>query len=128
MSSTPKGSVWRPALAVMLEDFGSIEGRREVAFRQAVMRRYEASPLFREMLLRLTWMWGFGLLFIAILATILIMVLKENIAFGVGWGLPFVWVAVYMIWSIVFVKKSLKVERETWGSIDMISGPRMGLT
>lgn len=113
MSSTPKGSIWRPALVTILEDAGAIEGRGELAFRQAVMRRYETSPLFRQMIMRLTWAWGFGFVVIATVSTILIMALEENIAFGVGWGLPYVWVALYSLGTVVFVKRSLREERKT---------------
>ncbi len=124
MSSTPKGALWRPALLAMLEDTGSIEARCEVAHREAVMRRYESSPLFRNMLLRLTWLWGFGLLAIAVVSTVLIAVLKESIAFGVGWGLPYVWVALFGAWTMMFVKRCLLEERTAWsrGSPDSGGG------
>lgn len=116
MSSTPKGSLWRPALLAIIEDSGSIEGRGEVAFRQAVMMRYEASSLFRRMILRLTWMWGFGFIGIAIVSTALIMVLQENVAFGIGWGLPYVAAAIYSVATVIFVKRSLREERQVWRS------------
>jgi hypothetical protein len=47
------------------------------------MKRYEASPPFRRMLLRLTWFWGTSFMIIAIVTTILIVALEERIAFGV---------------------------------------------
>ena len=116
MSSTPKGSPWPPALLAILEDTGAIEARCEVAHREAVMRRYKCSPLFRTMLLRLTWLWGFGLVSIATVTTILIAVLEENIAFGVGWGLPYIWVAIFGIWTVRFVRRSLEEEKRTFTS------------
>jgi hypothetical protein len=116
MSSTPKGAPWRPALLAILEDTGAIEARGEVAHREAVIKRYERSPLFRRMLLRLTWLWGFGLIIIAIVTTIVIMVLKENVTFGVGWGLPFVWAAMFGLWTWRFVRRSLEEERRLWNS------------
>jgi len=115
MSSTPKGALWRPALLAILEDTGSIEVRGELAYRKAVMKRYETSPLFRSMLLRLTWFWGIGLLVIAVVTTVLIVSLEEEgVAFGVGWGLPYVWSAMLGIWTVGFVKKNLKEERAAW--------------
>ena len=66
------------------------------------------------MLLRLTWLWGFGLIIIAIVTTILIMVLEENVAFGVGWGLPYVWGVIFGLWTVRFVKRSLEEERMMW--------------
>lgn len=114
MSSTPQGMLWRPALLAVLEDTGAIEARGEVAHRETVMKRYESSPLFRSLLLRLTWLWGFGLIIIAIVTTILIAVLEENVAFGVGWGLPYIWVAIFGLWTVRFVKRSLDEERRMW--------------
>jgi len=52
------------------------------------MKRYEANPPFRRILLRLTRFWGINLIIIAIVTTILIVALEERIAFGVGWGGP----------------------------------------
>jgi hypothetical protein len=114
MSSTPKGALWRPALLAILEDSGAIEARGELAHREAVMKRYEASPSFRRMMLRLTWFWGISLMIIAIVTTVLIVSLEERVAFGVGWGLPYVWSGLFGIWTVRFVKKSLKEERAAW--------------
>jgi hypothetical protein len=114
MSSTPKGAPWRPALLTILEDTGAIEARGEIAHREAVIKRYEASPLFRRMLLRLTWFWGISLMIIAIVTTVLIVALEERVAFGVGWGLPYVWSALFGLWTVRFVKKSLHEERMAW--------------
>jgi hypothetical protein len=115
MSSTPKGSPFRPALLAILEDSGAIEYRGEQPARIAVLRRYEASPLFRRMIQRLSWFWGVGFMVIAIAATILTFGLEEeDVAFGVGWGVPYVWASVYGVGTVVFVKASLKEERRLW--------------
>jgi hypothetical protein len=116
MSSTPKGAIWRPALLAILEDTGAIEARGELAHREAVMKRYEASPPFRRMLLRLTWFWGISLMIIAIATTILIVALEERIAFGVGWGVPYLWSTLFGIWTVRFVKRNLTDERIAWQS------------
>ncbi|KUJ16684.1 uncharacterized protein LY89DRAFT_645551 [Mollisia scopiformis] len=116
MSSTPKGAPFRPALLAILEDSGAIEYRGEVPARLAVLRRYEASPLFRRMIQRLSWFWGVGFLVIAIITTILIFSLEEEVAFGVGWGVPYVWATIYAIGTIIFVKASLREERRVWRS------------
>jgi len=126
MSSTPKGSFWRPALLAILEDSGAIEGRGELAWRQAVMTRYEASPLFRKMLLRLTWWWGVGFLVVGVITTVLIGVLEANIAFGVGWGLPYIFAAVFSVTTVYFVKSSLKEERIEWRNKSAGSGLERG--
>jgi hypothetical protein len=115
MSSTPKGHPFRPALLAALEDTGSIEARCEVAFRSAVMRRYESSPVFRKMMLRLTWGWGWGLGLTAVMTTVLIAVLRnEDVAFGVGWGLPYVMAGGGVVASRIFIRQSLDEEKRTW--------------
>jgi hypothetical protein len=116
ISSTPKGARWKPALLTILEDTGAIEARGELAHREAATKRYEASPLFRRMMLRLTWFWGIILMIIASVTTILIVALEERVAFGVGWGLPYVWAAMFGLWTVRFVQRSLKEERSAWGS------------
>lgn len=63
---------------------------------------------------RLSWFWGIGCMVIAIITTILIFSLEENVAFGVGWGLPYIWATIFVLVSIVFVKASLKEERRVW--------------
>jgi hypothetical protein len=114
MSSTPRGAPFRPALLAIIEDSAAIEARGELAARLAVIKRYELSPLFRKMVQRLSWFWGIGCMVIAIITTILIFSLEENVAFGVGWGLPYIWATIFVLVSIVFVKASLKEERRVW--------------
>src|SRR5271167_3318214 len=74
MSSTPKGSLWRPALFAFIEDFGAIDLQGEQAFRKAMMQRYETSFMFRKMIQTLSWCWGIGFLAAATAATVLIIV------------------------------------------------------
>src|SRR6187402_1533166 len=69
MSSTEKGMLWRPALLAFVEDAGGIEGQGGVEYRKQVMKRYEVSPLFRRMMLLLSWGWGIGLICAAIVST-----------------------------------------------------------
>lgn len=114
MSSTEKGSTWKPALLAFIEDAGAIEGQGEVQYRRNVMKRYDASPLFRRMILVLTWAWGIGFLIIASVSTILIMLLSEDVGFGVGWGLPWLGAFVFSIFTVFYVRSSLKLERADW--------------
>jgi len=114
MSSTPKGSPWRPALLAFIEDAGGIEGRGGLEYRRHVIKRYEESPVFQRLILFLSWMWGLGAIGIAIISTVLIMVLSEDVGFGVGWGLPYAWAAVWTLVTVILVKWQLKHERKVW--------------
>lgn len=116
MSSTPKGTPWRPALFGFIEDAGAIEGQGGVEYRQQLIKRYEMSPRFRRMVLLLSWGWGIGLLVVATIATVLIMVVETDIGFGVGWGLPYIFGAVYVFITVKFVRYQLAKERAEWGT------------
>lgn len=116
MSSTPKGSPWRPAIYAIVEDFIANEMRGGKAFRASMARRYETSSMFRRMIAILSWGWGVGFLTVAITTTVLVMLLPERVAFGVGWGLPYVCSAIMGLITVVFVKWSLRRERELWRS------------
>ena len=76
-SSTEEGTRWRPASLAFVEDAGAIEGQGGVDYRRNVIKRYEVSPLFRRMILVLTWAWGLGFIIAAIVSTVLIMALSE---------------------------------------------------
>jgi len=122
MSSTPKGTTWRPALLAFIEDAGSIEGRGGLVYRENVMKRYEGSPRFRRMILMLSWFWGLELLTVAAVSTVLIMVLDVDIGFGVGWGLPWICAAISLVLTMVFVKAQLRKE----GAEVFVPKERMG--
>lgn len=64
----------------------------------------------------LTWAWGIGLICIAIASTVLIMLLSEDIGFGVGWGAPWAFWTVCGFLTAYFIKSQLRKEKEEWGS------------
>ncbi|ATZ49419.1 hypothetical protein BCIN_04g05720 [Botrytis cinerea B05.10] len=122
MSSTEKGKLWRPALLAIIEDAGGVEGQGGVVYRSNVLRRYEVSPIFRRMMMVLTWFWGIGLVCIAIISTVIIMTLPENIGFGIGWGLPYCFGFVWVCLTMVFVKMQLRKEKRQWETKEAVAG------
>ncbi|RAL65420.1 hypothetical protein DID88_000988 [Monilinia fructigena] len=114
MSSTEKGKTWRPGMLAIIEDAGGVEGQGGIVYRSNVMKRYEVSPIFRRMMMVLTWFWGVGLIFIAIVSTVIIMTLPENIGFGVGWGLPYLFSFFWVCLTMIFVKSQLRKEKSHW--------------
>ena len=123
MSSTPKGTTWRPALLALIEDAGGVEASGGVVYRANVIKRYEVSPVFRRMILYLTWAWGVGLLGVAITSTVLIACLNEDIGFGLGWGLPYGVSTVLVFLTMAFVKSQLRKEKALWLTKRTASGP-----
>lgn len=114
MSSTPKGAPWRPAIYAFIEDCGAIEMRGEKVYREKLNARYEASPMFRRMIIQLSWSWGVGLICIAIVSTVLIFMIEDDVAFGLGWGLPYAFMIVWAVLTYWFVKRSLTREKAVW--------------
>lgn len=114
MSSTEKGKPWRPAMVALVEDAGGVEGQGGIVYRSNVMKRYEVSPIFRRLMLVLTWVWGVGLLCVAITSTAIIMTLPVNIGFGIGWGLPYIFGVVWACFTMVYVKMQLRLEKRHW--------------
>lgn len=57
---------------------------------------------------------GIGFIILAIVSTVLIMKLSEDVGFGVGWGLPWAGSAVFSIFTVLFIKSALKNEKAEW--------------
>lgn len=84
ISSLPRGSTARPLVYTIIEDIIGVDGGGRVAFREDLNRRYEASPLFRQMLYRLNAFWGFGAVAVAGIVTALLWTIPGEVAFGIG--------------------------------------------
>jgi len=120
ISSVPAGTVPLPSIYFIIEDVVSVDGCGEAQYRRSLLRRYDASPVFRRMLSRLSVFWWIGTLGCAVLTTILVFTLtSKDAAFVVGWTVPFVWAGVWAGLTMIYVTRMLRVERETWGSWDV---------
>ncbi|KIW94733.1 uncharacterized protein Z519_04710 [Cladophialophora bantiana CBS 173.52] len=85
MSSTPRGSVCKPGVFVVMEDIVAVDGGGGEGFRRALRARYEASETFRRMLEELNWFWGLGSVVVATVTTIVVYVVKDlNVVFAIG--------------------------------------------
>ncbi|KAF2491263.1 hypothetical protein BU16DRAFT_469383 [Lophium mytilinum] len=113
LSSTARGSVCRPAVYYLIEDVVAVDGGGGVDYREALNVRYEASPMFRRLLLRLSFFWSIGALAMATIVTILVYAINEGVAYGIGWGIPFVWAAVWAIITTKWAQMAL-AEEERW--------------
>ncbi|KAF2801412.1 uncharacterized protein BDZ99DRAFT_403410 [Mytilinidion resinicola] len=113
LSSMSKGSVFRPGLYILIEDIVAVDGGGGVAYRKALNARYEASPMFGRLLLHLSMFWSVGALATAIIVTILVYTINEGVAYGIGWGIPFIWAG---LWSIITVKwtQTALAREEKW--------------
>ena len=92
----------------------AVEGGGGTTYREALNDRYLASPRFRGMLSRLTYFWGITALLISGGTAAVIGAVETPVGFGIGWGVPFLWVAICSWITIVWVQRDLRLERENW--------------
>lgn len=85
MSSTPRRSVCKPGVFVVMEDIVAVDGAGGETFRRSLRDRYEASEVFRRMLTQLNWFWGIGSVVVAIVTTVVVFVVSDlNVVFAIG--------------------------------------------
>lgn len=133
ISSMPKGSPLRPAIFSIIEDVVAVDGSGGTAYRERLNARYEASPLFRQMLARMSWFWAGGAAFIASATTVVIFTVPRSVAYAVrittlmtgslfskptfaqvGWTVPFIWAGIWTFITIKWVQKALQREKDNW--------------
>lgn len=84
LSSLPAGHIAHPAVFTIIEDIVAVDGGGGVQYREELMARYDASPLFRRMLNRLDAFWGIGAFCTASLVTTLLWTIPEQIGYWIG--------------------------------------------
>ncbi|CAJ2506464.1 Uu.00g005940.m01.CDS01 [Anthostomella pinea] len=115
LSSVPRGSQLRPGIYPLIEDICAVDGSGGTDFRIALDKRYEASHVFRTMLRRLGIFWAVGSEGCAVMMTILIFSLNNtDIAYAIGWGVPFVWAGIWAAATTWYVSRELKKEETLW--------------
>ncbi|KAF6832336.1 hypothetical protein CMUS01_06950 [Colletotrichum musicola] len=114
ISSVPKGAQLRPGIYSLIEDICAVDGSGGTEFRATLDRRYEASHVFRAMLRRLGVFWAVGAEACAVLCTVLIFTLAGDVAYTLGWSLPFVWAGIWTLATFGYVGRELKREARAW--------------
>jgi len=119
ISSIPANTVPLAPIYFIVEDVVSVDGCGEVQYRRSLKGRYDASPVFRKMMESLSLFWWIGTLHCAVITTILVFCLdSKDAAFVCGWTVPFVWAGVWAGLTMLYVRRMLRIERETWGKLD----------
>ena len=114
ISSIPKGAQLRPAIYSIIEDVVAVDGSGGTEYRENLNKRYEASHVFRAMLRRLGVYWAVGAMGAAVVTTILVFTVGKDAAYVIGWSLPFVWAGIWVVGTIIYVKKKLREEKKAW--------------
>lgn len=89
MSSIPKGERTRPLVYTIVEDIIAVDGAAGIEYRRALMARYEISKLFRKMIAKQNWFWGWGSLLVGVGTMVVIWTVQQEIAYGIGESLLF---------------------------------------
>ncbi|RVX74052.1 hypothetical protein B0A52_01883 [Exophiala mesophila] len=114
ISSHVKNSICPPLTFSMMEDICAVDGRGGKRYRQAAMARYNASPRFRALMLQLLWFWSISAIVVGAAIIAAIWLTTDDIAYGVGWGAPNVWAGIWIWITVLWVQRSLRIEKETW--------------
>ncbi|QGA14289.1 hypothetical protein EYB26_001942 [Talaromyces marneffei] len=122
ISSTPQGSVMPTALYVLVEDIVAVDGGGGQSFRYALRKRYLSSPYFRRMLFEMNCFWAGGSLITAAAITAIIFTTPINVAYTLGWSLPFAWAGIWTLITFPWVRAELRRERETWSLVQQNHG------
>lgn len=83
-SSLAKGQLSRPGVYTIIEDVVAVEGGGGRTFREELDKRYQASPEFKSMLMKLSFFWSVPALLIAGGTTAVIWTVPATVGFGVG--------------------------------------------
>ena len=86
ISSTGKGESVRPGVFYIIEDVIAVNANAGRPYREALNARYEASPMFRKMMLDVSWAWSIPPIIIAIVLIVLICIhdVSKEVAYGIG--------------------------------------------
>ncbi|KAI9814761.1 MAG: hypothetical protein M1827_003027 [Pycnora praestabilis] len=114
ISSTLKGAPIKAPLFAIIEDAIAVDGHGGYPYREALTARYEASPMFRQMLVSLTFFWSISAITVAAASTAVIFTVPVTVAYGIGWTVPFIWAGIWTAITIKFVQSSLRKEKAAW--------------
>lgn len=117
ISSTQKGEMVKAAVYPFVEDICAVEGHGNREYRERLKARYEASPVFRKMLVQISWFWIIGSAIAVAASAAVVATTKWYVGFGFGWGIPFVWGYIWAATTTIYVSHMLKKEKATWNVI-----------
>ncbi|KAI0755392.1 hypothetical protein C8Q80DRAFT_1266854 [Daedaleopsis nitida] len=116
VSSMPPRTPLPPAVYTLVEDVVAVDGGGCVEFRQAWRIRYEHSAVMRRIVRTTALGWGASGMFFAAVFIVIAWTTPDDIGYGIGWGLPWLWAMVAGCVTVGWVHRELEYERENWAS------------
>ncbi|KAJ9145064.1 hypothetical protein NKR23_g5488 [Pleurostoma richardsiae] len=114
ISSVAKGERTPPLVFTLIEDVVAVDGGAGQSYRTRLMARYKASPSFRRLIAGINWFWGIGAFLDGVGTLVVIWTVKQEVAYGVGWGSPLVFATVWTLITVHWVRRALREEKRRW--------------
>lgn len=116
ISSTGKGEKVLPGVYYIAEDIVAVNAGGGRPFREGWAARYNASPIFRKMIRDQSWFWSIPGLIVAIACTVVVCIhpVPKEVAYGIGWGVPFLWAGIWGAITLPWVRSVMDYERRSW--------------
>jgi len=114
VSSLPPYEPLPPLTYTYVEDIIAVDGGGGLEFRQAWRIRYEASLVMRKLLRDVALIWGFGGTLVAGALIAIAWTTAQDVGYGIGYGVPWIWAAVWAAWTVWLAKKELRREVMEW--------------
>ncbi|KAL3421191.1 hypothetical protein PVAG01_07636 [Phlyctema vagabunda] len=116
ISSTEKGKPVMPGIYYIVEDIVGVNAGGGRPFREGWAARYHASPIFRKMLRDQSWFWSISGLLVAGACTVVVVInpVPEPVAYGIGWGVPFLWAGIWAAITVPWVRAVMHKETVSW--------------
>ena len=112
VSSDEKGERCKPFTYYVIEDFVAVDAGQGRGYREELKERWNTSPVFRRMIWDVNLWWAIGgVIFIGALAGVT-WGCDFDTAYGLSFGVLFIWIGVWALVTWLWVKRKLRIERE----------------
>lgn len=117
VSSFPAGHVLPPLTYTIVEDVVAVDGGGLLEFRQAWRSRYEASRVMRKLMRDIALLWGISGVLVGGALIAIAWTTAEDVGYGLGYSMPWLWAMVLTVATIVRVKLELERESREWEDV-----------
>lgn len=119
VSSDEKGERCKPFVYYVIEDFIAVDAGQMRGYREELKARWNASPVFKRLIWDINMWWTVGgVVFIGALAA-MTWGLDFSVAYGLSFGMLFVWIGLWAIGSWLWVKRGLRREQQWFIKADV---------
>lgn len=116
VSSLPANSPLPPLTYTIVEDVIAVDGGGGLAFRHAWAHRYQTSVIIRRVCRNTSLLWGLSGTLIGIALVIAGWLAPTDTAYGLGYGIPWLWAMLCTAVTIVYVHHMLIKEEREWSN------------